>query len=286
MAKLSHDHAALSVSRLAGRWRLGGTLGWSDFRSGLPAVDAPFGSRPAADRFAALDGVSDPSLHLWARREGEGYSLYGTIGRDLWQQPAGEELSALLQARFFSDPLSGRIELFQQPIADSLLSRTGAVDPVDGAAWGAVMDRGIAGRMTWSTQSDWHLSLNGALSQQTGDEVEDNRAASARMDLRSGWPGQHWRERLDYWQVGPFASWRRFDDNQFVFTRGSGGYFSPQDEYRVGLSSELLSAEGAAGRCVSVWRWPGPTSPKRPPPPRRASRTAVSTWMAACRATG
>ena len=93
-------------------------------------------------------------------------------------------------------------------------------------------------------QSDWHLSLNGALSQQTGDEVEDNRAASARLDLRSGWPGQHWRERLDYWQVGPFASWRRFDDNQFDFTRGSGGYFSPQDEYRVGLSSELLSAEG------------------------------------------
>ncbi|MEQ8515402.1 MAG: cellulose synthase subunit BcsC-related outer membrane protein [Chromatocurvus sp.] len=244
LGELSHDRAALSISGVTDSWRLGGTLGWSDFGSGLPAADAAFGSRPAPDRFAPLDGVSDPSLHLWARHEGEGYSFYGRIGRDLWRQPAGEELSALFQARLFHDPFSGLIELFQQPIADSLLSRTGAVDPVDGAAWGGVMDRGVAGQATWSTTSDWHLSVNGSLSQQTGDEVEDNRAVAARIDLRSGWPGQHWRERLDYWQVGPFASWRGFDDNQFAFTRGSGGYFSPQDEYRVGLSSELLTAEG------------------------------------------
>ena len=244
LGKLSHERAALAVSGMRGSWRLGGTLGWSDFSSGLPSADAAFGSRPQPDRFVPLDGVSDPSLHLWARHEGDRYGLYGRIGRDLWRQPAGEDLSVLLQLRTFDGPLSGRLELFQQPIADSLLSRTGVVDPVDGATWGGVMDRGITGQATWSTKADWHLSINGTVSQQTGDEVEDNRAIAARIDLRSGWPGQHWVERLDYWQVGPFASWRGFDDNQFVFTRGSGGYFSPQDEYRAGLTSELLTAEG------------------------------------------
>ena len=244
LGELTHDRAALSLSGMRGSWRLGGTLGWSDFSSGLPAADAAFGSRPGVDTVTPLNGVSDPSVHLWARQENDGYSLYGSVARDLWRQPAGEGLSALFQARIFSDPLSALIEVFQQPIADSLLSRTGAVDPVDGVAWGGVMDRGVAGQVTWSTQSDWHLSVNGAVSQQSGDDVEDNHAVSARVDLRSGWPGQHWREQLDYWQLGPFASWRGFDDNQFVFTRGSGGYFSPQDEYRVGLSSELLTAEG------------------------------------------
>lgn len=244
LGELSHDRAALSLSGMSGSWRLGSTLGWSDFGSGLPAADAAFGSRPGTDSVTPLDGVSDHSLHLWAKQENDGYSLYASIGRDLWRQPAGEALSGLLQARMFSDPFSALVQVFQQPIADSLLSRTGAIDPVDGAAWGGVMERGISGQATWSTPSDWHLSVNGAASQQRGDDVEDNHALSARIDLRSGWPGQHWRESLDYWQVGPFASWRGFDDNQFVFTRGSGGYFSPQDEYRVGLSSELLTAEG------------------------------------------
>lgn len=244
LGELSHDRTALSLSRMSGSWRLGSTLAWNDFSSGLPAADAAFGSRPAPDTVTPLDGVNDPSMHLWARQENDGYSLYGSIGRDLWRQPAGEGLSALLQARVFSDPFSALAEVFQRPIADSLLARTGAIDPVDGAAWGGVMDRGIAGQATWSTRSDWHLSVNGLFSQQTGDDVEDNHAVSTRIDLRSGWPGQHWRQQLDYWQVGPFVSWRGFDDNQFVFTRGSGGYFSPQDEYRVGLSSELLTAEG------------------------------------------
>lgn len=244
LGELSHDRAALSLSGMYSHWRLGGTLGWNDFSSGLPAADAAFGSRPGADTTAPLDGVSDPSLLLWARHESDSYSLYGSIGRDLWRQPAGEELSGLLQARVFNDPFSALLQVFQEPIADSLLSRTGAIDPVDGATWGGVMDRGIAGQATWSTPGDWHLSVNGSLSQQSGDDVEDNHAVAARLDLRSGWPGRHWRNQLDYWQVGPFASWRGFDDNQFIFTRGSGGYFSPQDEYRVGLSSELLTKEG------------------------------------------
>lgn len=244
LGELSHDRAALSLSASSGSWRLGSTLGWNDFSSGLPAGDATFGSQPGTDSVTPLDSVTEPSLQLWARQENEGYSLYASVGRDLWRQPAGEGLSGLLQARLFSDPFSALVQVFQQPIADSLLSRTGVIDPVDGAAWGGVMDRGIAGQATWSTQSDWHLSVNGSISQQTGDDVEDNHVVSARIDLRSGWPGQHWREQLDYWQIGPFASWRGFDDNQFVFTRGNGGYFSPQEEYRVGLSSELLTAEG------------------------------------------
>ncbi|MDZ7783804.1 MAG: cellulose synthase subunit BcsC-related outer membrane protein [Halioglobus sp.] len=244
LARLDHDRVALSLSGLYDSWRLGGTLGWSDFHSGVPAPGADFGSPSQPGGVAPLDGVSDPSLHLWARHEGDSYSVYARVGRDLWRQPAGEALSALLQARFFTDPLSSQIELFQRPIADSLLSRTGAVDPADGSRWGGVMDRGVTGQATWSTASDWHLSVEGSVSQQNGDDVEDNHAVGARIDLRSGWPGQRWDGPLDYWQIGPFASWRGFDNNQFVFTRGNGGYFSPQDEYRIGLSSELLTREG------------------------------------------
>jgi hypothetical protein len=244
LGQLRHERAALTASTMAGAWRLGTSLSWNAFDSGLAAPDAPLGSRPGVDQRSPLTSVEDPATHLFARRESEDLSLYARLGRDLWQQPAGDAWTGLLQATLHHDPVTTQVELFREPIADSLLSRTGIPDPIDGGTWGGVMDAGVALRSTWSSASDWHLSLSGAASRQSGDEVDENHALSARIDLRSGWPGQHWSQHLDYWQLGPFASWRSFDDNQFVFTRGSGGYFSPQEEIRIGLASELLSAEG------------------------------------------
>jgi hypothetical protein len=244
LGQLRHERAVLTASTMAGTWRLGSSLSWNAFDSGLAAPDAPLGSRPGVDQRLPLTSVEDPATHLFARRESEDLSLYARLGRDLWQQPAGDAWTGLLQATLHHDPVTSQIELFREPIADSLLSRTGIPDPIDGGTWGGVMDAGVALRSTWSSAGDWHLSLSGAASRQSGDEVDDNHALSARIDLRSGWPAQQGSQRLDYWQLGPFASWRRFDDNQFVFTRGGGGYFSPQEEIRIGLASELLSAEG------------------------------------------
>lgn len=131
----------------------------------------------------------------------------------------------------------------RSPIEDSLLARQGTRDPVGEQSWGQVADQGglllIAAPLTDSTS----VAMSATLANQRGTRVADNRRQAVRLDLSHDTADRLAELDLDYWRVGPFIEGMRWEENLSHFSWGHGGYFSPERLWRLGVQSELLTAE-------------------------------------------
>ncbi|MDF2179655.1 cellulose synthase subunit BcsC-related outer membrane protein [Aliiglaciecola sp. CAU 1673] len=238
LQRFDNWHSSLALSAMYQDWRWWLALDYRGFYSGLPASDAPFGSRPEEDSVSPISQVQEPGWSAGFRREWRDWLLKGRLLSDDSLQ-TGSRLYGDIALQWFNQDWTHRINLFAEPINESLLSRTGALDPVDGMAWGAVEQRGAEVLNVYSFQP-WAVAMTLRHANLSGTDVVDNSTQFIRLDLNHDLTDS---DALDYWRLGPFISYQQFDHNLSGFTRQQGGYFSPEQDWRLGLYSELLTAE-------------------------------------------
>jgi hypothetical protein len=154
--------------------------------------------------------------------------------------PLAAQPTGSLSATYFGDSVNLGGRLFSQSVVNSMLSFTGIRDPVTGRYWGRVIDSGFAGQVVYLPVERVSFALNAEAAQLTGIDVEEDGRVSVRADgaydlLPDG---------FDHARLGPFLSFAHFDHNLSGFTLGQGGYYSPDQDDRVGVLLDLLTEEG------------------------------------------
>lgn len=147
-----------------------------------------------------------------------------------------------------------RISAHALPMRESLLSYTGIRDPYTGDAWGQVWRQGIELQGWRTVAPDWTLAGLLRADAYRGDGVADNSGAEINLALGRdlGLPG------FAYFNLGPVLDYRTFERNLNHFTRGHGGYYSPQQDIGLALSLTFQTDEGrswlARGQVHGGWR--------------------------------
>ncbi|WP_373048358.1 cellulose synthase subunit BcsC-related outer membrane protein [Vulgatibacter sp.] len=169
---------------------------------------------------------------------------------DLGSTPLGfavQNLVGGLEFAWADQGIGLRLDVERRAVTDSVLSWAGVQDPVTGKVWGAVVRTG--GRLDLSfEQPDTLFYLYGGYHLLTGEKVVDNRFAEAGAGAE--W-GLYAADGTDV-TVGMGISALSYAENQRYFTRGHGGYFSPQAFVRAGVPLRWTGESGRIGWNVLV----------------------------------
>ncbi|TJZ76276.1 cellulose synthase subunit BcsC-related outer membrane protein [Chitiniphilus eburneus] len=139
------------------------------------------------------------------------------------------------------------LSLDAAPVRESLLSWRGMADPYrPGERWGAVQRQRLAGALFTQPVPRWGISAAARVERLPGDDVQTNQGWG--LDLALGYDLQ--QAGFDYLTVGPSVRYQHYRDNLGQFTRGHGGYYSPQQDWALGVASQFLTEEGRA----TQWR--------------------------------
>ncbi|MEO0391721.1 MAG: cellulose synthase subunit BcsC-related outer membrane protein [Pseudomonadota bacterium] len=114
---------------------------------------------------------------------------------------------------------------------DSLLSLAGIEDPTTGEEFGRVIEVGPRIQAVVPVGGGFTVSGEALASTFIGDNIVDNDRLAAGIGLGYdlGLDG------FEFFAVGPSYRYETYSENEFFFTNGHGGYFSPQSFHRVAM---------------------------------------------------
>jgi tetratricopeptide (TPR) repeat protein len=253
----------LDVS-LGGRWRDGQVrhddlvqpqliVAWSGnsphlgrFRIAADVTGPESGTVPAGEPFGNSPALATPaaSQHAEGIAANVQWAPSTRLLVELGHTPTSFEVSNITGAlRFRVGTPDGpwNFGLDRQPVADSLLSLAGTIDPVTGRDWGGVTrNRAYLSANLGGDSLRFYGSVSGALF--SGHGVDDNTQWSGEAGFwqRSA-SGNDWQANL-----GGSLRAEGFDDNRSHFTLGHGGYFSPKKFLAVGPTFDLRRQRDAA----------------------------------------
>lgn len=203
-------------------------------------VGSPPRSLPAAYPFTPTTELEEGlGWEISLRREGE-----LTVAAQLGMTPTGGELSARLYAAAgiasAAADYGWRLSAHTLPVTESLLSYTGLRDPYTGNAWGRVFRSGLELQGWRAIAPQWNAAGTVRAEVYRGKEVADNSGVYARVGL-----GRDLQVTgFNYFNIGPVLDYRHFDKNLSHFTRGHGGYYSPQRDLGLALAINAQTEEG------------------------------------------
>lgn len=128
-----------------------------------------------------------------------------------------------IQYDFSAGALGGAVEVSRRPVTASLVSFSGAEDPVSGEIWGGARRTGASLRLAYGDRDLNHFGSVGAY-RIDGENVPSNTHVPVRI-------GSEWRlldRGDDEFFVGWIGNYWYFEKNQRYYTFGHGGYYSPQ----------------------------------------------------------
>lgn len=125
------------------------------------------------------------------------------------------------------------------PVTESLLSLSGMIDPVTGNTWGRVVDMGGQVAVTYLASESVALSGSFEAANLKGRNVARNSRIGGSLALSY----QFKPEGFDYVRVGPSYAYQHYAKNQFFFTYGNGGYYSPDQLHTLGGFLDFQTAE-------------------------------------------
>lgn len=240
-------HGYVAINEVTGPLQWQGQLDYEQLYSGIPDAGQWFGEGQTQDDFGSISGFEDTGIMANVKYEQQNHTLYGEIAYSLIDQPVAPRLTGQLGAAWFTDTATLAVTAYRQRVGDSLLSQGSTWFENSPQAWGGVHKNGARGLYSHLLTAQWALSLSGRIERYSGDKVIDNRHVSLRLDASQD-IASNISVPLDYWRVGPYVSVEHFEHNASGFTRGHGGYFSPDMLLSVGLYSELLTQEGQPGQ--------------------------------------
>lgn len=181
-----------------------------------------------------LDNSVEPMFRY--RYEGS-FSPYFSIGTTPTNAPLGSRLQGNLGFGYMMGAGSVGLELYSKPVKESMLSYVGIHDPYSGEAWGGVDRKGFDANVYLKLRERFSSSFSVRSATYVGTDVVSNDMIEFLISARRTWSGDVWEEI----GVGPTFSFQRFDQNLSFFTRGHGGYFSPQQLFKFGGELSLAS---------------------------------------------
>ncbi|MFT8735896.1 MAG: cellulose synthase subunit BcsC-related outer membrane protein [Zymomonas mobilis] len=149
-----------------------------------------------------------------------------------------------------TDHLSGHIFMERRPVMDSLVAYAGTLDPVTGQTWGSVMKTGGGGGLSYDVNGSG-LYAQGNYRVYDGTRVQKNHAVEANV---GGYYSLLNSQSANF-SIGVNVNYQHYLNNQYFFSFGQGGYFSPNHfisvafplRYTGTLDRWKLNAEIAPG---------------------------------------
>ena len=133
-----------------------------------------------------------------------------------------------------------QVDLYRDPVRDSLLSYTGLRDPYTGRRWGRVTETGLRGSFYTSIGDEWGFYGAAGAGILTGHNVQNNSHAQLSLAVSKSLK----MKGFEYFSVGPALSLGFYDKNLSQFTYGHGGYFSPRYMAQGTLGARFMTKEG------------------------------------------
>jgi len=217
------------------------SLDYKQFYSGSPGINDWFGDDQLERAFSGISGFEDKGLRGEVHYQEPGFNFYANLEYAMFNQPVNAKVTGQISASRFLSDTTVAATLFQKAKDDSLLSQTGTFNADHAQPWGYVIESGVRILVAHALADKWSVAGTSQISRLEGERVADNSAFSLRGDI--SYDIASISSYLDYWRVGPFASYTGFDKNLSGFTYGNGGYFSPRQFISVGGYSELLTLE-------------------------------------------
>lgn len=130
-------------------------------------------------------------------------------------------------------------EAFGQSRSDSLLALAGIDDPATGDPYGRVIEAGLRLQLLQPLAPGWTLSGDALGSHLSGKGVDGN------THVRVGFAVSYdlGIDGFEYLAIGPSGRFEAYGSNENFYTRGHGGYFSPETFYRGGIDLNLQTEE-------------------------------------------
>lgn len=185
----------------------------------------PNGVRQREEGLMAGIGIEDGNWRLDIGTTPRGFPVHYLVGGVRYDFRRGD--------------LGGAVELARRPMTSSLVSYSGAHDPVSGETWGGVRRTGASLRLTWGDRDLNHFGTLGAY-YLDGENVPSNNHASLRV-------GSEWRllaRADDEFFVGWTGTYWYYAENQRHYTYGHGGYYSPQSYLSGALTADWIGRRG------------------------------------------
>ena len=239
-------HDSMQVSALTAR----GSYGWDGDRIGVSVTDMRVRiGRPNANLLTGSSG-----LRRVAPTAGD--VLY--VPRLSWQRDTVEDRFSITAG---TTPIGGVVKSVlpvgqaqwqhsgnsfittltakAAPVGESLLSLSGLIDPVTGRAWGRVVDMGGQVAVTYLVSES--VALSGSV--EAAGLKGKNVASNSRLGASASLSYQFTPAGFDYVRLGPSYAYQHYAKNQFFFTYGNGGYYSPDQLHTLGGFLDFQSAE-------------------------------------------
>ncbi len=135
------------------------------------------------------------------------------------------------------------VDVSRRPVTSSMLSYSGAHDPVTGESWGGVVRSGITVRGAQDV-GPTTLFASVGYGLLTGHNVDDNHDFKIRAGI--DWPAYVRPDQR--FSTGLVLNYWEYANNQHFYTFGNGGYYSPQHYTSLSIP---LDWTGRHGR----WSW-------------------------------
>ncbi|MBB2158665.1 cellulose biosynthesis protein BcsC [Gluconacetobacter sacchari] len=204
---------------------------------------ARFGTVPLlGDRFGGHHAYDAQGVGLDIRYVDHWFAA--DVGASPLGFPIANVLGGVEFAPRLTDNLTLRITGDRRMVTDSELSYAGMRDPGTGKVWGGVTRIAGHGSLEWANEI-WNAYAGGGFAFLEGSHVAGNTEADAALGgSATVWERAH-RQRL---RLGLDAEYMGYRRNEYAFTLGQGGYFSPQSYFAVMPS---LDYSGHVDR----WTW-------------------------------
>ncbi|MBX0345077.1 BCSC C-terminal domain-containing protein [Acetobacter sp. TBRC 12305] len=137
-----------------------------------------------------------------------------------------------------------RISGGRRMVTNSELSYAGMKDPVSGKTWGGVTRDYGHGMLEWG-HPGWNLYAGGGFAYLDGTHVRSN----TEFDVEAGGSAVVWQQRQrQAIRTGLDFTYYDYRRNDYLFTWGQGGYFSPQGYYAIMVPLEWTGHQ-------DEWTW-------------------------------
>jgi tetratricopeptide (TPR) repeat protein len=209
---------------------------------GAPSLLAPVGTwepgdGPTAFNFTIEEDIIVPTLS-WNREGSTEFDL--KLGASAIGGEVSATLTGLFDVTFHHEAANFTLGVHRTAITESILSRSGALDPMTGTAFGGVVETGIHGGGYLPLNDRWNATGSASWGERTGENVADN--SHVRASIGAGYNLE--LGNFSYFTVGPVYRFDSFEEDLSQFTFGHGGYYSPEKLHHIGAAVNFLTLEG------------------------------------------
>lgn len=185
---------------------------------GTAALTKEYGA--VANRFHAV-GVGTNLAYAWK-----------WLKVDVGSSPLGfRETNVLAGAEVspqITNQLRIRVAADRRAVTDSVLAYAGLHDGLKGSNWGGVVRNRLNGQLEYGDPL-LNFYVRGGFAYIQGHNVQDNE----EYESGAGGSVSVFKDTTNEVRLGVDLTWFKYNNNQYLFSLGNGGYFSPQSYFAL-----------------------------------------------------